>query len=158
MRFSWATFAVAVLAALVVAGAANAQAEVDYTRGTLDFNGAELTCPKENVFFEGVSTYFIKSVRTPSGVNAATFLFNLNGVTAVGATSGTVYRVVGVTATGFSDLTLEQQRATTYRFVQTWLLVPVGGGEPLTFHEVDQVIWDANGTPVVFLFRLTECD
>jgi hypothetical protein len=157
MRLRWASLAVAVFAGMVLSGTAWAQADTFHVRATLDFTGADLTCPEEHVIFDGVGTELIAAVTTPTGVRASAFVFNLTGITAVGKTSGTVYRVVGVTATGGTD-SVGVSRATTYRFVQTWLLVPVGRGETLSFHEVDQVTWDANGNLVSFVFNLGECD
>jgi hypothetical protein len=144
------------LAALVLAGTAAAATTHSTSFHTEDVTGTVLTCPNENVVFSGSITVLETStlVQLPTGFQSSgSFLFNFDGVTATGQTSGTVYRVVGVTATGFSFSFGGFASASVSRFVQTWLLIPSGGGEPLSFHEVLNVVYDANGALVAVVFQ-----
>jgi hypothetical protein len=120
-------------------------------RTTQDFTGVVLTCPTENVVFSGTATLVETATTAPSGETIAHLLFNLRGLSAVGQSSGTRYRVVGVTSTGFSFSIGTPQTADTSRFTQTWLLIPLKGGTPLSFHEVLTVIHDANGNLVALV-------
>src|SRR5512133_240284 len=145
--------AIAITSSVAAAPVADAGAIHSKLRGTDDWTGVVLTCPSENVIFSGVGTFSETDTLTPSGHRAAELLSNLNGVTAVGQTSGTRYRVVGVTSTGFSFSAGagSPNTADVSRFAQTWLLVPLGGGTPLSFHEVLTVVFDAQGNLVSFV-------
>lgn len=150
----------AILAAAVFLGAlsltsvAAASITQSHSSGTIDFTGDVLTCPAENVVFSGAGSYQETSTLkqlTTGYQTTGTFLFNLRGVTATGETTGTQYRVEGVTSTGFSFSFAGLGTASVSRFVQTWLLLPSGGGAPLSFHEVLSVIYDANGQLVALV-------
>jgi len=159
MRLRCASLAVAVLAALMVSGTASAQADTFHAQESFDVTGAVLTCPDENVIFNGTITTLITGVTTPTGVVLAAFVWNLSGLTAVGETTGTVYRVEGVTAYSYTSFDpLGQPRSTANTVVETWLLVPVGGGETLSFQEVLHVTWDASGNLVSFTSTASECE
>jgi hypothetical protein len=105
-----------------------------------------LACSSENVALSGIETVLATDTITASGHRATQLVFNLRGVTATGLSSGTHFRVTGVTVTGSSFATGTLATASTSRFVQTWLLLPIGGGPPLSFHEVLTLIYDANGS------------
>jgi hypothetical protein len=62
-----------------------------------------------------------------SGSHDLQLLFNLNGIRATGMSSGTIYRVTGVTATTRSFPIASEAGADTYTFAQTWKLVPQSG-------------------------------
>lgn len=154
--------AAAIVGALVLSSVAAASTTVSHSSGTIDFTGDVLTCPLENVVFSGTGSFVESSTfkeLSTGDQTTATFLFNLRGVTATGQTSGTEYRIVGVTSTGFSFSFAGLASADVSRFVQTWLLLPAGGGTPLSFHEVLNVIFNANGQLVAFVAQgPTACD
>jgi hypothetical protein len=137
--------AITITTALAGAPTVFARAIVHSIKATSDLTDTVLACPNENVVFSGVATITETDVTTPSGERIGTFLFQLSDVTAVGQTSGRKFRVVGVTATGFSFPIGTLHDADTSRFVQTWLLVPIDGGAPLSFHEILILVFDANG-------------
>ena len=148
-RFLKALALTAVVAA-VAAPAGFAGAGVTVTHGTVDLTGAVLSCPDENVVFTGTASFLSTARATPGGQSGGQFLFNLNGVTAVGQTSGTRYTVVGVTSTGITTR--------SFMSVQTWLLLPVGGGKPLSFLHLLTHIVNANGESVAFISQMRDCD
>jgi hypothetical protein len=160
MRLRCASVTVAVLAALVLSGTASAQAETFNVHETFDVTGGVLTCPEENVIFNGTIASVITGVTTPTGVFLSAFVWNLGGLTAVGEATGTVYRVVGAETYSFTSFSepLGQPRSTANTFVQTWLLLPVGGGQPLRFQEVMHVTWDQDGNLVSSVFIPSDCD
>jgi hypothetical protein len=145
---------ISILTILVGApGALSASDQI--VRSTGDLTGVVLTCPDENVVFNGSYT-FVATERTkqiaPAGwVSTGTFTINLAGVTALGQTSGADYRVVGVTSGGFSFTFGTTEAASTSRLVLTWHLLPVAGGLPRSIHEVFLVIFDANQRLVAFV-------
>jgi hypothetical protein len=132
-----------------------ASAEVMTGHTTLDLTGAVLTCPSEEVRFDGTASVVSHSTLNPSGGFTARLVFDLRGVTAVEVSTGTPYRVVGVTSTGFSF----DRGASTSTFVQTWTLVPLGGGDTLSFQEVLVVVFDSSGELVALISNgPRECD
>lgn len=134
--------------ALALSSAAIASGTQSHASGTIDESGDVLSCPLENVVFSGAASFVESSTFEvlPTGDHTtATFVLNLRGVTATGETSGTEYRVVGVTSTGFSFSFGGIATADVSRFVQTWLLLPSGGGQPLSFHQVLSATFNANG-------------
>lgn len=136
------------LGALALSSAAIASATPSHSSGTIDESGDVLSCPLENVVFSGAASYVESStfkVLSTGDKTTGTFVLNLRGVTATGETSGTEYRVVGVTSTGFSFSFGGLATADVSRFVQTWLLLPSGGGRPLSFHQVLIATFNANG-------------
>ena len=118
------------------------------TRTTTDLTGVVLTCPNENVVFSGVESVVAFDALSPSGQHTLRTIFELRGVTATGQQSGTRYRVTGVTVTGSTFAIGSLATASTSHFVQTWRLVPVTGGQPLSFQEVLTVVYDASGSLV----------
>ena len=144
MRVQLMFTAALVIAALGLASSAPASPVLERFHTTIDMNGAVLTCSTEDVVFSGTGTESGVFVLTPSTVRAIHLTFNLSGVTAVGLTTGTNYRVTGVTTTT-STFAAPKPRADANSWIQTWLLVPEGGGRPLTFHEVMITVFDANG-------------
>jgi hypothetical protein len=168
MRLQTRSMCVLVIAVAATVGAlalsSVAAASVTHTTssGTINFSGDVLTCPLESVVFSGSASYVESSTfkeLTPGDQTTATFLFNLQGVTASGETTGTRYRVVGVTSTGFSFSFAGLATADVDRFVQTWLLLPSGGGPPLSFHQVLNLTFNAMGQLVAFVAQgPTDCD
>jgi hypothetical protein len=157
IKFTAAVFGVAL--SLCLPASAGAAASVQQFRTAADFTGAVLTCPTENVIFNGTATSVETVVVTPTQVRLFAFTTNLNGLTAVGVTSGTLYRVTGVTTGAATDAILPQTRSTTSTSIQTWLLIPEGGGKPLSFKETLKVTWDANGNLVnLFLLQPGGCN
>jgi hypothetical protein len=154
--------AAAIVGALTLSSVATASTTQSHSSGTIPFTGDVLTCPLENVVFSGTGSYLESSTleQLSTGYHTtATFLFNLRGVTATGATTGTKYRVVGVTSTGYSFSFGGLASASVSRFVQTWLLLPSGGGAPLSFHEVLSVIYNAQGQLVALVAQgPTDCN
>jgi hypothetical protein len=149
-------FLVSILAAMPAS--VRADSGVTTSKGISDLTGDVLTCPSENVVFSGLSTWsstgFVHEIGNGTGFSShGTLIFNLNGVTAVGQTSGTQYRVTGVTATGFSFTFGAADTADVDRFVQTWMLVPVSGGKPLSFHEIFIVIFGPADQPILFFHQ-----
>jgi hypothetical protein len=159
MRLRCASLTV-VLAALIVPVTASAQADTFNVQETFDVTGGVLTCPDETVIFNGTIATLGTGVTTPTGVFLSAFVWNLSGLTGVGETTGTVYRVVGAETYSFTSFSepLGQPRSTANTFVQTWLLVPVGGGQTLRFQEVMHVTWDLNGDIVSSVFIPSDCD
>lgn len=151
-----------ILATLPLASAAVASTSHTHSTGTVDYGGDVLTCPLESVLFSGSGSYVESSTfkEQPNGDRTtAHFLFNLRGVTATGVTSGTQYRVAGVTSTGFSFSFAGAPGADVNHFVQTWHLLPSGGGPPLSFHQVLNLTFNANGQLVAFVAQgPAECD
>jgi hypothetical protein len=141
-----------VLAALGLTSTAGANPVLERFHTTIDMNGAVLTCSSEDVVFSGTGTESGIFVLTPSSVRAIHLTFNLSGVTAVGLTTGTHYRVNGVTTTT-STFAAPEPRADANSWIQTWLLVPEGGGRPLSFHEVMITVFDASGNLVSLVWR-----
>ena len=88
-----------VIGALGLTSTASATPVVERFHTTIDMNGAVLTCSSEDVVFTGTGTESGIFVLTSSTVRAIHVVFNLSGVTAVGLTTGTNYRVTGVTTT-----------------------------------------------------------
>lgn len=152
----------AIVGALALSSVAAASTTQSHSSGTTDMTGDVLACPLENVVFSGSASYVESSTfkELPTGdQTTGTFLFNLGGVTATGETTGTDYRVVGVTSTGFSFSFAGLATADVSRFVQTWLLLPSGGGKPLSFHQVLTAIFNASGQLVAFVVQgPTDCD
>lgn len=140
--------AAVILGALALSSAAIASITLSHSSGTIDESGDVLSCPLENVVFNGTASYVESSTfkaLSTGDQTTATFLLNLQGVTATGEATGTQYRVVGVTSTGFSFSFAGLASADVSRFVQTWLLLPSGGGPPLSFHQVLSATFNANG-------------
>ena len=135
--------------ALLAAPAASAQAHT--IRTTQDFTGTVFTCPAEDVILNGTAVVVETATTTRSGRSVAHLLVNLRGLTAVGASSGTRYRVVGVSSAGFGFTVGTAETASTSRFTQTWQLLPLDGGPPLSFHEVLTVVHNANGDLVALV-------
>lgn len=159
MRLRYAIFAAVAVLALGASPAASGEATVIVSHTTSDFTGAVLTCPTEQVVFSGTATTVSTSVITPSLRRSDTFVTNLSGLTAVGQTTGTVYRVTGVTHASFSDAIGGETKATTSTFVQTWLLVPTGGGTTLSFQEILTATFDPEDELVKLIFHQAgECD
>lgn len=156
------TAAATIAGALALSSVAAASITHSHSSGTTDFTGDVLTCPVEQVVFSGTASYVesstLKELST-GDQTTGTFLFNLRGVTATGETSGMEYRVVGVTSTGFSFSFAGLATADVSRFVQTWLLLPSGGGAPLSFHEVLNATFDASGRLVALVTQgPTDCN
>jgi hypothetical protein len=144
--------ALGIAIAIVLGTAPPASARATHTlRATVDFTGTVLACPAENVIFSGSATLTETATSTPTGKSVAHLLVNLQGLTAVGDSSGAKYRVVGVTSTGFGFSIGTPQTADTSRFTQTWLLVPLDGGAPLSFREVLTIVHNANGDLVALV-------
>jgi hypothetical protein len=131
------------LAGLLALGAGSASAvTVDHFQATFDVTGLVLTCPSENVVLSGEGTVTETSILRVPGRTTLQLLFNLNGIHATGMSSGTIYRVTGVTATTSSFPVASEAGADTYTFAQTWKLVPQSGnGRVLSFQEVDVVVF-----------------
>jgi hypothetical protein len=152
------------LALLVLcAGALVASLPATARADMVDVTGTVLTCPSENVVFQGSYTFFSKATLTQVGSGGfhsqGVLVSSLRGVTAVGQTSGTQYRVVGVSASNFSFSFGTSGSASINKFVQTWQLVPVGGGPTLSFHEVFVHVFDANTKEAVFVRQgPADCD
>jgi hypothetical protein len=154
--------AAATLGALALSSVAAASITQSHSSGTIDVTGEVLTCPLERVIFSGTASYLesstLKELST-GDQTTGTFLLNLHGVTATGETTGTKYRVAGVTSTGFSFSFAGLATADVSRFVQTWLLLPSGGGAPLSFHQVLSATFDASGRLAAFVVQgPTDCD
>jgi hypothetical protein len=149
--------AVAAAVAVLMPSTALADSGVTIVKGSSDITGAVLTCPTENVVFSGTYTYteigFVNQIGDAAWSSHGTFISSFNGVTAVGQTSGTEYRVVGVTASGYNFTFGTADTADTSRWVQTWMLVPVGGGMPLSFHEMFVVIFGPDDGSILFLHQ-----
>jgi hypothetical protein len=154
--------AAATLGALALSSVAAASITRSHSSGTIDVGGDVLTCPLEHIVFSGRASFVESSTfkeLSTGDQTTATFLFNLRGVTATGETTGTEYRVVGVTSTGFSFSFAGLATASVSRFVQTWLLLPSGAGAPLSFHEVLSATFNASGQLVAFVVQgPTDCD
>lgn len=154
--------AAVILGALAFSSVAIASITHSHSSGTIDESGNVLTCPLENVVFNGTGSYSESSTfkQLPTGDRTTeTFVLDLRGVTAIGETTGTQYRVVGVTSTGFSFSFAGLATADVSRFVQTWLLLPSGGGPPLSFHQVLSATFNANGQLAAFVAQgPTDCN
>jgi hypothetical protein len=136
------------LGVLVALSSASGAATLAASTTTTVVTGTVLTCPAENVVLTGVETVLAIDTGTASGHRTTQFVFNLRGVRATGQTSGTTYSVNGVSVVGSTFAIGGANSASTSTFVQTWLLVPSGGGKPLSFHEVLTVIYNASGALV----------
>lgn len=152
-----------VLASVLFTALASGAGAVTLTGGTTvasaDVTGIELTCPNENIVLAGRETVLAINTSAPSGIHTIHLVFNLRGVTATGVTSGTAYSVTGVSVSGSTFSIGPLATASTSTFVQTWLLVSRTGGEPLSFHEVLTVIYDANGSLAASVARgPSDCD
>jgi hypothetical protein len=161
MRFTIIA-AAAIVGALALSSVANASTTQSHSSGTIDFTGDVLTCPLEKVVFSGAGSYLESSTlqELSTGFHTtATFLFNLRDVTATGEATGTEYRVVGVTSSGYSFSFGGLATGSVSRFVQTWLLLPSGGGTPLSFHEVLSLTYSAQGQLVALVAQgPTDCN
>ena len=149
MPMRWIAYTAVLLCAFSMAPVAWADATVVTSRTTNDFTGDVIPCSTENIVFSGTATVTSVSVVTPQFVRVDTITFNLAGVTAVGETTGTAYRVTGVTTSSFSDAIFGKTKATTDTFVQTWQLVPLDGGRPLSFQEVLHLTFDPDDNLVI---------
>jgi hypothetical protein len=158
-RFFSLMFLVAAVAGAAPA-AASAQAVTETTMFTIPLDNVALTCPDEVVILSGEATVLFHGTINATGGQSAHFRFLLDDVTAVGAESGTVYAVQGVTTTGFTmpGLFLDPVTADVTRFVQTWLLVPEGGGKPLSFQETTIAVFNPDFELVAFHFTDPQCD
>jgi hypothetical protein len=110
-------------------------------------------CPSEQIALSGEETVIQSGTVNPTGGSSAHFTFVLAG-TGVGTESGTVYRLQGVSASGFyfRDERDFARTADFFMFVQTWVLVPKDGGEPLSFQETLIAVFNAQGELVSFQF------
>lgn len=130
---------------ILVVFASGAAAAIS-TRTTTDLTGTVLTCPREPVVLSGTETVLATDTLASAGHRTIRFVFNLSGVTAVGQSSGSTFRVAGVTVSGSTFELGPVASASTSTFVRTWMLVPTSGGTPLSFHEVLTVIFSADGS------------
>jgi hypothetical protein len=139
--------------ALAVLLAAHAQAASAKTTATTSPFNFVATCPSEQIALSGEETIIQSGTVNPTGGSSAHFTFILSGM-GVGTESGTVYRLQGVSATGFyfRDLREFPRTADLFMFVQTWVLVPEGGGQPLSFQETLVAVFNAQGELVSFQF------
>jgi hypothetical protein len=151
-----------VVAAVVggAAGPARAQAVTETTTFTSFFDNAVLTCPDELVILNGEATVVAHVTVNATGGSTSMFRFLLDDVTGVGAESGTVYAVQGVTTTGSTSpgFFLDPARADVNRFAQTWVLLPEGGGKPLSFQETTVAVFNPDFELVAFHFTEPECN
>jgi hypothetical protein len=143
-----------------VPGVARAQAVTETETFTTLFDNAVLTCPDELVILNGESTFLAHFTINATGGASTEFRFLLDDVTGVGAESGTIYAVHGVTTTGSTGpgFFLDPVTATVSRFVQTWLLLPEGGGKPLSFQETLVAVFNPDFELVAFHFTEPECN
>jgi hypothetical protein len=133
-------FSSAAAAAIGIAGTtARGDTGPRTTHGAGDLSGIVLYCSTDTVTLSGTFLYtqngFVDQLPDGSWLSHGTLSFHLEGVTGTG-TSGTSYRVVGASQIGYgfafgsSSLGRDVEHST-----ETWQLVPIGGGKPLTFHE-----------------------
>jgi hypothetical protein len=141
-------------------GVARAQAVTETETLTSFFDNAVLTCPDELVILNGESTFLAHFTVNATGGLSSEFRFLLDDVTGVGAESGTIYAVHGVTTTRSTGpgFFLDPVTADVFRFVQTWLLLPEGGGKPLSFQETLVAVFNPDFELVAFHFTDPECD
>jgi hypothetical protein len=142
-----------------VPGVARAQASTQTTISTTLLTNFTYACPDELVFLSGEATVLVHNTRTATGKEISSFTFRLDDVTAVGAESGTVYTVQGVQASGFIGpfFFLDPATAALSRFVETWVLLPEGGGKPLSFQQTFVLVLNPDLELVAFHLTDPEC-
>jgi hypothetical protein len=144
-----------VITSLALAGLFGARAEpasADTSVTTSPFNFIAF-CPDEQIDVSGEWTLVSTSTFNPTGGSSGHFTFVLSG-TGVGTESGTVYSLQGVSNTSgyFRDEGKFSRTADFFMFVQTGILVPEGGGKPLSFQEALVAVFNAQGELVSFQF------
>jgi hypothetical protein len=155
MRLKSLVVATTVLAILIFVPNALAG---DVTRLSVDLTGVTLTCSTEPVVLRGTASVVASDEFTPSGVHTGHLLLRMTGLTAVGQSSQTAYRVVGVSSSGFS-FRIGGERSDVSTFTQTWLLQSTSGGPPLSFKQVLTVVHDADGRLVSLVSQgPSDCD
>jgi len=138
---------------LAVAAALPGRADAATVRQTIDTTGRTLSCGGQTIVFSGAYTMTARddTRQVANGWRSNGVLTaNFSAVTATNQSTGAVYNVVGVTSTTYSFAFGGLDTADVHTFVQTWKLIPVGGGTPLTFQEVLVHVFDSSGNEVVF--------
>lgn len=147
-----------VSAALLLALVAVPVALADTTTTTfhLDFVAV---CPSENVAISADVVSRTSSTTNPTGGFTAHITDIVSG-TGTGLVTGTTYTLRGVTETSiyFRDPRTFSQTADVFESAQTWVLVPTGGGKPLSFQETLLGVINANGERVVISGSEPECN
>ena len=109
----------------------------------------------EAVSLSGVTHVTVSSLQTPSGALHLSTLVNPQGVTGVGAKTGTLYHGVGVTRV---STTLEPGATTAdFSFVNVFQFIGVGVGNDLRVRQRIHIVIGPNGTVSVSIerFRVT---
>jgi hypothetical protein len=152
MKFKLAFLFVTAVALALFFGARAQPASAETTVTTSPFSFIAI-CPSEQIAVTGEYTLVSTSSTNPTGGSSAHFTFVLSGG-GVGTERGTAYTLQGVSASGFyfRDERDFSRTADFFMFVQTGVLVPEGGGEPLSFQETLVAVFNAQGDLVSFQF------
>ena len=137
-----------VAVALGVASEARGAPIVTHFTRTLDISGGRVTCSSETLVLQGTVTISGRTVFYPGRLLFEHFVDMTDG-TAVGESSGTVYRIKGVQTNKFGGTV---RSASVDKEVVTFLAVPVDGGKPLSFHMIEIFIFNPGGELVNFKF------
>jgi hypothetical protein len=150
LKLAFVVITTIALAVLFGARAQPASADTSVTTSPFDFIAI---CPNEQIAVSGEYTLVSTSTTNPTGGSSARGTFILSG-TGVGTESGTVYTLRGVSGSGFyfRDEREFPRTADFFMLVQTGVLVPEGGGEPLSFQETLVAVFNAQGELVSFQF------
>lgn len=157
MKLRSAIYSVAALIALWAAAGASARATViKETTIVRDLGGLELICPTEKVVIDGTVRITGMTVITPNlriTSHSVQISEDPGGLTAIGQTTGTVYRVHGAETGAVSIPAGTARGADTISSTVNYILVPVGGGPALRFHHTQTTTFDAKGNLVQVTFH-----
>ena len=139
VRFAIAIGSIAIVFAFLAVSGAHGAAGPVVARGSGDLTGSVLDCTTDTVTLSGSYRYtetgFVNQLADGTWFSHGNLSFALRGVVGIG-TSGTSYQVVGATHLDYGFFFGPASPGTDVDdSTQTWTLVPVNGGTPLSFRE-----------------------
>jgi hypothetical protein len=161
VRFLAAFGALIVVSAVLAVSGARGAAGSTTVQGSNDLTGTVLVCSTDTVTLSGTDRFtengFVKQLGDGTFLSHGSLSFDLSGVEGSGASGGS-YQVVGATHDGFAftfgslSPGIDVEHTT-----ETWQLVPIGGGRPLSFRENFVFVVTPSGSTILVDHGPSDC-